>query len=107
MDDMIDASSLPLGVVMPFIEPSIGQLDHLARCFEKYGHRFTRKKRQAKKNRKRYSMSYKLCRAGRIIEREARRPTNRSEWMFLGGGSQHFIVEDSSPKPVNYSMKVK
>lgn len=83
----------PLGSILdgyPGTEPPNNAMSYLAAGFDKYGHRFARKKRQMKKNRRRYGMCWKINQICKIIGRA--RPDSPT-WAFIGNDKLLWAVD--------------
>lgn len=99
----------PIGGTQTLAEPIRHEkLAHLSRCYAKYGHRFARKKRQMKKNRKRYGICWKIGRIARIISRPAIDSKGQvAEWAFLGNNGELWNVNHTCPETISLSQIVK
>ena len=104
----LDGPRSPVGTIAPVTEASFdAKMARLRRCFDKYGHKFARKKRQMKKNRKRYNMFWKMGQIGKMVFDKGR--AEGSAWAFLGSCEQLFKVQAHFPKavPVSYIVRTE
>ena len=102
----LEGPRFPVGTVARVPEACFdAKMAHLQHCFSKYGHKFARKKRQMKKNRKRYGMCWKINRIYKMVVDKGR--DEGSQWAFIGSSGELLSIEAHCPETIPISHVVR